>query len=186
MNHFHCVHSHLEMLLYALLLHCFVMAPKAVRFITASELQLKYGALLSQPPYSECTSFTYLHRALDARKPPIHITVSQLFLWSLFLSCVSYGLVGSSCVHHHLMTYYQILKSSQLTRYLYFDYVWCDIGLFLKSHRYDEHLAYHIILLRYFFSCMHIAMRVYASEYFSWHTWITYIAPWPLYYFNYY
>ena len=76
MYYFHCVCSYLEMLLYALLLCCFCMAPKAVRFITARELQEKYGSLLSQPPYSECTSFTYLHRALQDRKPPIHITVS--------------------------------------------------------------------------------------------------------------
>ena len=42
-------------------LYCCIvsMAPKAVRFTTASELQLKYAVLLSHPPYSECTSFTY-------------------------------------------------------------------------------------------------------------------------------
>jgi hypothetical protein len=91
--HSHCVCSYLEMLLYALLLHCLFMAPKAIR-LSASALQEKYGLLLSQSPFAECESSYFLHQALQNRKPPIDVTVTLVsILWS------SLQLVG--CIFRH-------------------------------------------------------------------------------------
>ena len=77
------VSSSLEMFLYALLLYC-IMAPKATPRMSAVDLQLKYGVMLSQSPYAECTSAHYLHQALSRRNPPISIGVTWVaFLWNL-------------------------------------------------------------------------------------------------------
>ena len=80
--HSHCMCSYLEMFLYALLLYCVCMAPKATR-LSASALQEKYGSMLSQSPYTECTSSYFLHKALHNRKPPIDVSVTLVsLLWN--------------------------------------------------------------------------------------------------------
>ena len=71
-----------QMLVLYVLLQC-DMAPKRVALapcrISAHQLQTKYSALLSQGPYAECTSAYYLHKALQARKPRIDITVMIVY-----------------------------------------------------------------------------------------------------------
>ena len=49
--------------------------------ISSQELETLHGTLLSQPPYSECSSPYLLHKALIARRPPIAVTYAVVKVW---------------------------------------------------------------------------------------------------------
>ena len=50
-----------------------------VMSLTAAGLDTQYGPLLRQPPLSECTSYRYLHRALQAKN--ISVTEGVVRQW---------------------------------------------------------------------------------------------------------
>ena len=55
--------------------------PRAAAISDAKDLQSKHGTLLSQEPYSQCTSPYLLHKALHNRTDPIVVSMGIVKQW---------------------------------------------------------------------------------------------------------